>query len=163
MELGVGTKASEKQPIQVVPICAISGVVPPAMAVWYLLCAASQGIAVTLTVTPGFAASNCLAKAGRPSPSSAWAQMFSVPVAGPVAMVLAALAADSPVLLAVSLRPQAVSTSAAANSTAAAGLALIRNIDVPLLESRLSTGVGQRLHAGCGRDRRSMRFTPLRY
>ena len=90
MEVGVGTNASAKSPIHVVPICAMSGVVPPAIAVWYLLCAASHGSAVTLIFTPGFAASNAFANAGIASPSPPCAHMVIVPVAGPDAIVLAA-------------------------------------------------------------------------
>src|SRR5687767_10365997 len=83
--LGVGSKAAAKSAIQVVPICATSGVVLPAIAVWYLLCAASHGIAVTLTFTPGFAASNCLSRPGSACPSAPCAHNVIVPVAGPLA------------------------------------------------------------------------------
>jgi len=37
MDFGVGAKAVAKSLIQVVPMWAMSGVVPPAIAVWYLL------------------------------------------------------------------------------------------------------------------------------
>ena len=115
---GAGSNASAKSPIQVVPIWATSGVCPPAMAVWYLLCAASQGMAVTSTVTPGLAASNSLSNAGRFSPSAPCAHIVSVPVAGP--SEIDAAGADDSVADPVSLlRPQALSTSTAASRPAA--------------------------------------------
>ncbi|MCY1234244.1 hypothetical protein D9M72_468200 [compost metagenome] len=129
ISLGVASNELAKSPIQVVPIWATSGVVPPAMAVWYLLSAASQGMAVTLTLTPGFSASKSLRSAGRASPSLPWAHRVMVPDAWPEAMGLADDAADEP---AVSL-PQPVISSAAARPMAAAFVAFGRIIIVPFV------------------------------
>ena len=67
----------------------MSGVLPAVIAVVNLSCAASHGIAVTLTFTPGLAASNSLARSGSFSPSAPIAQTVRVPVAGPAATLLA--------------------------------------------------------------------------
>ena len=98
------------------------------MAVWYFWCAASHGMAVTSTLTPGFAASNSLTSSGSFSPSAPCAHTVMVPVAGPCAMPAAdsGVAADSFSLL----RPQALSATTAA-SRPAVTMAFLRNIDVP--------------------------------
>ncbi|MFN8081753.1 MAG: hypothetical protein U0Q19_19510 [Kineosporiaceae bacterium] len=84
MLLGVGSSACvANSPIQVVPTIAASGVLPAVIAVANLSWAESHGMAVTCTVTPGLAASNCLASAGSFSPSVPIAQTVIVPVALP--------------------------------------------------------------------------------
>jgi len=90
VEISSGTvaKASAKSAIQVEPIIATSGVLPPAMAVWILLCAASHGIGVTSIFTSGFAFSNSATRSGRASPSAPIAQTEIVPVAGPSSSVV---------------------------------------------------------------------------
>ncbi len=121
MSRSVGTvaNASAKSAIQVVPIMARSGVLPPAIAVWILLCAASQGIAVNSTFTSGLAFWNSFTNSGSSSPSVPIAQMVMSPVAGSVPMVDAAAGLSLP---ASSERPQparvmlAVSTMARAPS-----------------------------------------------
>ena len=70
-------------PIQVVPTIATSGVLFAVIAVVNLSCAASHGIAVTFTLTPGLAASNSLASLGRFSPSAPMAQTVMLPLAAP--------------------------------------------------------------------------------
>jgi len=83
IDAGVGSSASSpaNSPIQVVPTIAASGVLLAVMAVVNLSCAASQGIPVTCTVTPGFAVSNSLARAGSFSPSAPMAHTVIVPLA----------------------------------------------------------------------------------
>ena len=85
----------EKSAIQVVPICARSGPLPAAMAVWSLSCAEDQGIAVTLTLTSGFSFSNPLTKSPSRSPSLPMAQMVRSPVALLESMVLTASESES--------------------------------------------------------------------
>lgn len=85
----------EKSAIQVVPICARSGPLPAAMAVWSLSCAEDHGIAVTLTLTSGFSFSNPLAKSSSRSPSLPMAQIVRSPVALLELMVLTASESES--------------------------------------------------------------------
>ena len=99
------------------------------MAVWYLLCAASHGMAVTSTLTPGFAASNSLTSSGSFSPSAPCAHTVMVPVAGPCAMPSRGLWRRGRIPLSL-LRPQALSATTAA-SRPAVTMAFLRNIDVP--------------------------------
>src|SRR6476661_9034024 len=125
IDLGVGSSASRpaNSPIHVVPTMAASGVLPAVMAVVNLSCAASHGIAVTLTLAPGLAASKSLARAGSFSPSAPMAHTVMVPVALPALMSLAvAVSAAAPLS-----RPQAVSVRAAAArvATATTGVRLI--------------------------------------
>src|SRR6476469_10455005 len=72
IDLGVGSSASRpaNSPIHVVPTIAASGVLPAVMAVVDLSCAASHGMAVTLTLTPGLAASKSVVSLDRLSPSA---------------------------------------------------------------------------------------------
>src|SRR3954454_20873833 len=106
MDDGVGASAPcpASSPIQVVPTMAASGVLPAAIAVMNLSCAESQGIAVTCTFTPGFAASKSLARAGSFSPSAPIAQIVRDPVALPAEMLSALPEAAEEVPLS---RPQA--------------------------------------------------------
>src|SRR6476661_4087603 len=129
IDLGVGSSASRpaNSPIQVVPTIAASGVLPAVMAVVNLSCAASHGIAVTLTLAPGLAASKSLARAGSFSPSAPMAQTVIVPVALPELMSLPVSAAALPPLS----RPHAVSVRAAAVMVATA-IAEVRLIGVSL-------------------------------
>ena len=90
-------------PIQVVPTIATSGVLLAVIAVVNLSCAASHGIAVTCTLTPGFAASNSLVSLGRFSPSAPMAHMVMVPLAAPELTALPVSAVPLP----ASSRPQA--------------------------------------------------------
>ena len=78
-------------PIQVVPTMATSGVLFAVIAVVNLSCAASHGMAVTCTLTPGLAASNSLVSSGSFSPSAPMAHTVMVPVAAPEAHGLAGL------------------------------------------------------------------------
>src|SRR5665647_1234401 len=104
---GVGSSAwAANSPIQVVPIMAASGVLPAVMAVANLSWAASQGTAVTSTLTPGLAASKSLVSLGRLSPSAPMAQTEMVPVALPELTVAAVPVAVAPVF---ADRPQAAS------------------------------------------------------
>ena len=73
-------------PIHVVPTIATSGAWLPATLVRILSCAASTGIYVTLTFTPGFSASNSFVSLPRISPSLPHAQTLIVPVAFPPAI-----------------------------------------------------------------------------
>ena len=88
---GVGSRAPRpaNSPIQVVPTMAASGVLPAVMAVVNLSCAASHGIAVTFTLAPGLALSNCLASVGSLSPSAPIAHTVMVPLALPLLTSLA--------------------------------------------------------------------------
>ena len=91
---------------------ATSGVLPAVMAVVNLSCAASHGIAVTLTLTPGLALSKSLASSGSLSPSAPIAQTVMVPVALPLLTSWRRSGRRPPPLSA--LRPQAVRVRAAA-------------------------------------------------
>jgi len=74
--------------------------------------------------TSGLSFSNSLVNVGSAAASSAWAQMVSVPFAGPEPMVAAA----SGVSLAL-LRPHPVRATAATSNTAASDFDLVGNID----------------------------------
>ena len=103
IDFGVGSSAPRpaNSPIHVVPTIAASGVLPAVIAVVNLSCAASHGIAVTFTFTPGLAASNSLASAGRFSPSAPIAQTVMVPVALPA---LTSLPVSAAVLVPLDVR-----------------------------------------------------------
>ena len=84
---------------------------------------------------PGVRGLELLRERGQRGPSSACAHTVRVPLAGPDAMVLAALGADAVSLL----LPQEVRTIAAAIPTAraaAAGIAFIRNMDTSPIRRR---------------------------
>ena len=126
---GVGSSASmpANSPIQVVPTMATSGVLFAVMAVVNLSCAASHGMAVTCTLTPGFAASNSLASVGRFWPSAPMAQTVIVPLAAPELTALPVAAAPPP----ASSRPQADTVRAKA-VTPARVMAEVRLIGLSL-------------------------------
>jgi hypothetical protein len=73
-------------PIQVVPTSVTSGVSPEAMALAILSCAASHGIAVTLTSVSGFSSVKAAEKSPRISPSVPMAHTSMVPLASPSEM-----------------------------------------------------------------------------
>src|SRR3954467_14408400 len=116
-------------PIHVVPTIATSGVLPAAMWAVNLLCAASHGMPVTWTLTPGLAASKSFVSLGRLSPSAPIAQTVMVPVALPVLTAAPVWPAALPPLSA--LRPQAVTGRAAAVMHATV-MAVVRLIGVSL-------------------------------
>ena len=84
--VGISPPAWANSPIQVVPIRLTSGVLPLAIAPAILLCAASHGIAVTLTVASGLASSKSAANSWSTSPSVPMAQTSMLPVALPSAI-----------------------------------------------------------------------------
>src|SRR6478672_2022529 len=141
---GVGSMASllANSPIHVVPTMATSGVLPAVIAVVNLSCAASHGIAVTWTLTPGLAASKSFVSLGRLSPSAPMAQTVMVPVALPVLTAAPVWPALVPPLSA--LRPQAVTVRAAAVMHATV-MAVVRLIGVSLSRClrRLCRGLGE--------------------
>src|SRR3954447_1644238 len=126
---GVGSRASmpANSPIHVVPTIATSGVLLAVMAVVNLSWAASQGMAVTWTLTPGLAASNSLTRSGSFSPSAPMAQTLIVPVAAPELTALPVAAAPPP----ASSRPQADTVRARA-VTPARVMAEVRLIGLSL-------------------------------
>src|SRR5919199_6290276 len=105
----------------------MSGVLRAVIAVLNLSCAASQGIAVTLTVPPGLAAWNFLARSGSFSPSAPMAHTVRVPVAAPDAMLLVV----PPLVDCPLLRPHAGS-AAAVGATRAAERKVLRRIRISL-------------------------------
>src|SRR6476661_9841928 len=127
---GVGSSASllANSPIHVVPTMATSGVLPAVMAVVNLSCAASQGMAVTSTLTPGLAVSKSLVSLDRLSPSAPMAQTVIVPVALPL-LTAAPVWPAAPPLSAP--RPQALTVRAAAVMHATV-MAVVRLIGVSL-------------------------------
>src|SRR6478672_6106946 len=128
---GVGSMASllANSPIHVVPTMATSGVLPEAIEAVNLSCAASHGMAVTWTLTPGLAASKSFVSLGRLSPSAPIAQTVIVPVALPLLTAAPVWPALVPPLSA--LRPQAVTVRAAAVMHATV-MAVVRLIGVSL-------------------------------
>jgi hypothetical protein len=143
---GVGSSASllANSPIQVVPTIATSGVLPAVMAVVNLSCAASHGMAVTLTLTPGLADSKSFVSLGRLSPSAPIAQTVISPVALPVSTAAPVWPAAPP--LSSEPRPQAVTVRAAAVMHATV-MAVVR-----LIGLSLSSGVRRDVvrFASCG-------------
>src|SRR4051794_14675444 len=126
-------------PIHVVPTIATSGVLPAAMAAVNLSCAASQGMPVIWTLTPGLAASKSFVSLDRLSPSAPIAQTVMVPVALPVLTAAPVWPAALPPLSA--LRPQAVTVRAAAVMHATV-MAVVRLIGVSLSQG-LPTAVSE--------------------
>ena len=74
---------SANSPIHVVPTRVTSGVSPEAIALAILSCAASHGMAVTLTSASGLASEKSETKSPRTSPSVPMAQTSIVPEALP--------------------------------------------------------------------------------
>src|SRR3954470_3952488 len=126
-------------PIHVVPTIATSGVLPAAMAAVNLSCAASHGMPVTWTLTPGLAASKSFVSLDRLSPSAPIAQTVMVPVALPVLTAAPVWPAALPPLSA--LRPQAVTVRAAAVMHATV-MAVERLIGVSLSQGSADGCVG---------------------
>src|SRR6476661_3766741 len=151
IDAGVGSMALllANSPIHVVPTMATSGVLPAVMAVVNLSCAASHGMAVTWTLTPGLAASKSVVSLDRLSPSAPIAQTVIVPLALPVLTAAPVWPAALPP--ASALRPQAVMVRAAAVMHATV-MAVVRLIGLSL--SRVSEGCvglggGGGMGAGC--------------
>src|SRR4051812_43797228 len=123
------------------------------MAVVNLSCAPAQGTAVTLTVVPGLAVSNCFARAGSFSPSAPIAQTVTVPLAGPAPTDAAEV--PEPALPLVP-RPHAVAVSAAAAQQAMV-TAMVRLIDVSPSRS------GLLMRSGLVSSSRTSRGRPARW
>ena len=95
--VGVGSSepVAANSPIHVVPIWAMSGVSPAAIAEANLSCAASTGIGVISMVTSGLSAMKSSASTPSDSPSAPKAHIDTVPVAGPSAIASASTGADA--------------------------------------------------------------------
>src|SRR4051794_14391809 len=149
---GVGSSAPmpANSPIHVVPTIATSGVLLAVIAVVNLSWAASQGIAVTCTLTPGLADSNSLTSSGRFWPSAPMAQTLMVPVAAPELTALPVWAAPLP----ASWRPQA-DTVRANRATLATVVAVVRLIGLSLSGWGMGGGLRGEGRPGAARRRRA--------
>src|ERR1044072_26116 len=114
-------------PIQVVPSIVTSGVCWPAIAAAILLCAPSQGTAVTVTLASGFSFMKSSASTDSFSPSVPIAQMVMLPDALPCETSLPSSALSSP-----ESRPQAEAAGVPAVTAASSTVRLVGRVMVLL-------------------------------